>query len=164
MAVDFDGARVARLVAEGRIAEAHVLAGHPFEYTGVVQHGEKRGRALGFPTANLDGPEGTLVPPDGIYAGFAGGVAAAINVGVRPQFDSSLGRLLEAHLLDFDGDLYGQVLRVQFLHRLRDEIRFGSVDALIQQIRLDVMRVRTVLRHRPAEPTTTWSDQQWRQR
>ncbi len=101
-------------------------------------HGEKRGRELGYPTANIVPREGFVAPANGVYAGWANQHPAAINVGVRPTFQSALGLLVEPYLLDFDGDLYGQELKVAFAERLRGEQKFDSVDALKEQMAADV--------------------------
>lgn len=137
--------RIRELVAKGEIAGAGELLGAPFQLEGMVVQGDARGRTLGMPTANVEPPPGVLVPGAGIYAGLALGHQAAISVGVRPTFESDGKLLVEAHLIDFDGDLYGQTLRVAFLERLRDELRFESSEELAEQMRRDVERVRTVL-------------------
>ena len=110
--------------------------------TGEVVHGDKRGRDLGYPTANLVPPEGFVVPGHGVYAARANGVPAAVNVGVRPQFQTGRHELIEAYLLDFDGDLYDQPLRIEFRKRLRGERRFPSVEDLVRQMGEDVEAVR----------------------
>lgn len=137
------------LVAGGALEYAGTLLGTPFVVDGPVEHGDKRGRTLGYPTANLVPREGYARPGHGVYAcrvRTADGRwhAAATNVGVRPMFESGLGELIEAFLLDFDGDLYGQTLRVEFLRRLRGEKRFDSVDALLEQMARDVEATRVV--------------------
>jgi riboflavin kinase/FMN adenylyltransferase len=137
------------LVAGGALEYAGTLLGTPFVVDGPVEHGDKRGRTLGYPTANLVPREGYATPGHGVYAcrvRTADGSwhAAATNVGVRPMFESGLGELIEAYLLDFDGDLYGQPLRVEFLRRLRGEKRFESVDALVEQMARDVEATRMV--------------------
>jgi riboflavin kinase/FMN adenylyltransferase len=135
--------RIRALVAAGDVAAATRCLGAPFLYQGEVVEGDRRGgRELGFPTANLVPDDSLVVPGHGVYAGFANGAPAAINVGVRPMFETGRGLLIEAHLIDFDGDLYGQQLRVAFIERLRGEQRFGSVDDLIAQIRRDVEEAR----------------------
>src|SRR3712207_2035735 len=116
------------LILGGAVEYADQLLGAPYQITGPVVHGDKRGRTLGYPTANLIPPEGFVVPGHGVYACRANGRAAAVNVGVRPQFQTGRGELIEAFLLDFDGDLYGQELCVEFHKRLRGERRFESVD------------------------------------
>jgi riboflavin kinase/FMN adenylyltransferase len=130
---------------------ANEALGRPYEVRGVVEHGEHKGRELGFPTANVAVPDEVLLPADGIYAGWHrrpdGSVhPAAISVGRRPQFfENQPFSLLESHLLDFDGDLYGEQARVRFVERLRGEARFESVEALIDQIGRDCDDTRTVL-------------------
>jgi riboflavin kinase / FMN adenylyltransferase len=105
--------------------------------------GDKRGRELGFPTANLVPRNGYVTPGHGVYACRTGnGHVAAVNVGVRPMFVTGRGELIEAYLLDFDGDLYGTELRLEFLKRLRGEKRFASIGALVAQMRLDVEQAR----------------------
>ena len=136
------------LVTAGNVATAQRFLGAPFTMRGLVVHGDKRGRTLGFPTANLV-PDAKLVVPDhGIYACRAevDGQAhiAAVNVGVRPTFTSGRGLLVEAFLLDFEGDIYGKPLRLEFLDRLRGERRFDSVDALVEQMDRDVAQTRRV--------------------
>jgi riboflavin kinase/FMN adenylyltransferase len=132
------------LVAAGDVGHAQEFLGAPFMIEGEVVHGDKRGRELGMPTANLV-PEARLaVPGHGVYAAWAHGHPAAVNVGVRPTFDTGRGLLIEAHLLDFDGDLYGQTLRIAFVERLRGEKRFESVDALVAQMQRDVEEARQI--------------------
>lgn len=132
------------LVAAGEVKEAAEFLGGPFLFQGEVMHGDKRGRELGFPTANLV-PGGELaVPGHGVYAAWAHGHPAAVNVGVRPTFVTGRGLLIEAYLLDFDGDLYGQELRVAFVERLRGEKRFESVDELVRQMERDVQQAREI--------------------
>ncbi len=137
--------RIRELVTTGDVAAAAKLLGGPFILQGPVVHGEKRGRELGYPTANIVPREGFVLPATGVYAGWANQHPAAINVGVRPTFQSSLGLLVEPYLLDFDGDLYGQELKVAFAERLRGEEKFDSVDALKEQMAADVQRTRELL-------------------
>jgi riboflavin kinase/FMN adenylyltransferase len=132
------------LVAAGEVKEAAEFLGGPFLFQGEVVHGDKRGRELGFPTANIVPGEKQAVPGHGVYAAWAHGHPAAVNVGVRPTFQTGRGLLIEAFLLDFDGDLYGQDLRVAFVERLRGEKRFESVDDLVAQMELDVQRAREI--------------------
>ena len=119
---------------------AIALLGRPHEVRGLVAHGDARGRELGFPTANVSVPGDILLPADGIYAGWYerpdGAVhPAAISLGRRPTFyEEAHASLLEAHLLDFDGDLYGEPAKVRFVARLRGEVKFDDVDALVEQI------------------------------
>ncbi len=132
------------LVQAGDMAEANRLLGSTFEIVGTVVHGDKRGRELGFPTANLVPDEALACPGHGIYACLADGRPAAVSIGVRPTFQTGRGELIEAYLLDFEGDLYGKPLRLQFLERLRGERRFESAQALIEQMHEDVARTRKV--------------------
>jgi riboflavin kinase/FMN adenylyltransferase len=130
------------LILGGAMEYADELLGAPFTIAGEVVHGDKRGRELGFPTANLIPPEGYVVPSHGVYACRARGHAAAVNVGVRPMFVTGRGELIEAYLIDFDGDIYGETLEIEFLKRLRGERRFASIDALIEQMGRDVEDAR----------------------
>jgi riboflavin kinase/FMN adenylyltransferase len=137
------------LLAGGAVQYADELLGAPFAVDGEVQHGDKRGRTLGFPTANLVPKPGFVVPGHGVYAcrvQLADGtlVAAATNVGVRPQFVTGRGELIEAFLIDWSGDLYGEKIRIEFLRRLRGERRFDSVDALVEQMGRDVDEARSL--------------------
>jgi riboflavin kinase/FMN adenylyltransferase len=132
------------LVAAGDVGRAAEFLGGPFLFEGEVVHGDKRGRTLGMPTANLVPDDRLAVPGHGVYAGWAHGHPAAINVGVRPTFQTGRGLLIEAFLLDFRGDLYGQTLRIAFLERLRGEKRFDSVDALVDQMNRDVEDARAI--------------------
>jgi riboflavin kinase/FMN adenylyltransferase len=137
------------LVLGGAVEYADKLLGAPFTFSGEVTEGDKRGRTLGFPTANLLPRDGYVVPGHGVYAcraRTADGVVhvAATNVGVRPMFVTGRGELIEAFLVDFEGDLYGTELRVEFLKRLRGEKRFDSVEALIEQMGRDVEQARAI--------------------
>jgi riboflavin kinase/FMN adenylyltransferase len=118
--------------------------GAPFMVEGTVVSGDQRGRELGFPTANIVPDDRLLIPGHGVFAAFADGVPAAVNVGVRPTFDSGRGVLIETYLIDQDGDLYGRTLRVAFVERLRGEKRFASVEELIAQMRIDVEDAKRV--------------------
>ena len=138
-------AAVEKLVAAGELAEAARVLGRPFEVEGVVVEGDRRGKALGFPTANLDVPEGQLLPPKGIYAGAALGHRAAISIGVNPHYGGTALRV-EAHLLDFDGDLYGRRLVLELWERLRDERAFASEADLVDAIAADVDATRRAVR------------------
>ncbi len=137
--------RVRELVHAGETEWAARLLGRPPEVEGVVVRGDGRGRELGFPTANLDVPAGLLVPPDGVYAGWARGRRAAVSIGTNPHFDG-LERRVEVHLLDFDGDLYDQRLVVELWSPLREQRRFDSLDELVAAIGDDVERTRTAVR------------------
>jgi riboflavin kinase/FMN adenylyltransferase len=132
------------LLLAGEVNEANQLLGAPFELSGEVAHGDKRGRELGFPTANLIPDEAMVCPGHGVYACLADGRPAAVSIGVRPTFKTGRGELIEAYILDFDEDIYGQTLRLEFLERLRGERRFDSPDALVEQMRLDVEQTRAV--------------------
>jgi riboflavin kinase/FMN adenylyltransferase len=141
------------LVLAGELADASRLLGARFQLCGEVTHGDERGRELGFPTANLVPDDDFACPGHGVYACLAsvagaegalgaGGVAAAVSIGVRPTFQTGRGELIEAYLLDFDGDLYGQTLCLEFLARLRGERRFDTAEALVEQMRRDVEQTR----------------------
>ena len=162
--VEVDGepvssSRVRRLVAVGDVRAAAALLTAPYRLTGTVVTGARRGAALGFPTANLDGIA-TLLPAAGVYAGRAHAPrgaqsaavdrAAAIHVGPNATFGET-ALTVEVHLIDFTGDLYGRTLHVDFVERLRDTERFASVDALRRQLSADVAAAGDVMR-RPAAP------------
>jgi riboflavin kinase/FMN adenylyltransferase len=137
------------LIATGAVGPARRLLGAPFAIRGTVAHGDKRGRTLGFPTANLVPDPRLVVPDHGIYACRAsvpglGEWTAAVSVGVRPTFVTGRGLLVEAFLLDFEGDIYGRELRLDFLERTRGERRFESVETLVEQMHRDVDRIRTI--------------------
>jgi riboflavin kinase/FMN adenylyltransferase len=138
-------------LASGELDVANAMLGRPHEVRGVVGHGDERARDLGFRTANVAVPEDICLPADGIYAGWylrPDGVVrpAALSLGKRPTFyERADTSLLEAHLLDFDGDLYDEPARVRFVQRLRDELRFDSVDDLVVQIGRDCDDARKVL-------------------
>jgi riboflavin kinase/FMN adenylyltransferase len=134
--------RIRALVAAGEVDAAMRCLGAPFLLEGEVVEGDRRGRELGFPTANIVPSDERVCPGHGVYAAFANGRSAAVNVGVRPTFETGRGVLVEAYLIDFDGDLYGQVLRVAFIARLRGEKRFESVEDLVAQMRRDVEDAR----------------------
>jgi riboflavin kinase / FMN adenylyltransferase len=137
------------LVAVGDVAGAARFLGAPFQMRGTVAHGDKRGRTLGFPTANLVPDPKLVVPDHGIYACCArvDGEThiAATNVGVRPTFTTGRGLLVEAFLLDFEGDIYDHELQLDFLARLRGEKRFDSVEALVEQMDQDVVQTRRIV-------------------
>ena len=133
------------LVLAGDVVDANRLLGAPFQLCGVVQQGDRRGRELGFPTANLVPDEALACPGHGVYACLANGLPAAVSIGVRPTFNTGRGELIEAFILDFDGDLYGSELCVQFIRRLRGERRFASPEALIAQVQRDVEQTRESL-------------------
>jgi riboflavin kinase/FMN adenylyltransferase len=133
------------LVLAGEVELAARFLGSPFQLRGEVVRGDQRGRTLGFPTANLVPDDALVCPGHGVYAAYADGGPAAVSVGVRPTFDTGRGVLIEAYLIDRDVDLYGQILRIDFLRRLRGERRFASTQALVEQMQDDVERARTLL-------------------
>jgi riboflavin kinase/FMN adenylyltransferase len=126
------------LVLAGDVEHAAGFLGAPFQLRGTVVEGDRRGQSLGYPTANLVPDDALVCPGHGVYACLANGRCAAVNVGVRPTFETGRGVLIEAYIVDFDGDLYGQELRLEFLTRLRGERRFETVDALVKQMGRDV--------------------------
>jgi riboflavin kinase/FMN adenylyltransferase len=132
------------LIAAGDVKLAAEFLGEPFLFEGEVVTGDRRGRTLGMPTANLVPDDAFVCPGHGVYAATASGHPAAVNVGVRPTFDTGRGLLVEAHLIGFDGDLYGQQLRIAFLERMRGEKRFDSVDELVEQMQRDVVEAREI--------------------
>jgi riboflavin kinase / FMN adenylyltransferase len=143
---------VRRSLAGGEVDIAAHLLGRPYEVRGIVVVGDKRGRLLGFPTANVEVPNLVCLPADGVYAGWYerpdGQVyPCAINLGRRPTFyEHADHSLLEAHLLDFAGDLYGERAEVRFVHFLRSERKFDGVDALISQLKRDIEGARHILK------------------
>jgi riboflavin kinase / FMN adenylyltransferase len=132
------------LLTAGDLDEANRLLGNRFQITGEVVHGDARGRELGFPTANLVPDDALVCPGHGVYACMAGEHAAAVNIGVRPTFQTGRGELIEAYLLDFAGDIYGSQLSLSFLARLRGERRFADAESLIEQMHRDVERTREI--------------------
>lgn len=145
--------RIREMIAAGDLAHAKELLGRLPSIRGRVIRGDQRGRKLGFPTANLAVAERRLIPANGIYAvrvkigdRWYGGAA---SIGVRPTFGGGQ-RTVEVYVLDFDGDLYDQVLEVQFVQRLREELKFDSVPALVEQMTRDVKQARQVLAAEPA--------------
>jgi riboflavin kinase / FMN adenylyltransferase len=137
--------RIRELLREGDVVSAAALLGRPAEVEGIVVSGDQRGGTLGFPTANVSVEPGVLVPGHGIYAGSALGHRAAASIGVNPHYGGS-ERRIEAFLLDFDGDIYGERLRLELWDRLRDERAFASEDELIRQIGADVEAARQAVR------------------
>lgn len=142
---------IRRALIGGDVAGAEMMLGRPFELRGTVIQGDQRGRTIGFPTANVILPDDMARPANGVYACWyltPDGVRhpAAVNVGVRPTFyESAESAVLEAHLLDFDADLYGQEARVQFHHFLRSERRFNGIDELRDQLDIDVVEALNLL-------------------
>jgi len=145
--------KVRKLLAEGRVNLARRLLGRPYGVEGLVEHGAERGRVLGFPTANLH-PKNRVIPRHGVYV--TGTLIdgqwhrSVTNVGVRPTFDSATEPSVETFVIDWEGNLYGDVIRVRFLHRLRDEKKFGSVEELRAQIEKDVSQARSYFERTPA--------------
>ena len=143
---------IRRALHEGRLAEANSMLGRPHEMRGPVVEGDRRGRTLGFPTANVAIEPEMLMPADGIYAGTmevrgsAHALPSAIYVGKRPTFyDDRAMTLLEVHALDWSGDLYGQQVAVRFMNRIRADARFASVDELTEQLKVDCEQARHLL-------------------
>lgn len=142
---------IRRALAGGDVEQAAAMLGRPFEARGPVEVGDQRGRLLGFPTANVAVPAPICLPADGVYAGWyerPDGTRhrCAINLGRRPTFyDHAETSLLEAHLLDFDGDLYGETAKVHFVAFLRSERKFDGIDSLVAQLKLDIEHARRSL-------------------
>ncbi len=151
VATPYSSTRIRELLAEGDVVAAARLLGRPHEIRGTVEEGDRRGRELGFPTANLAVPPRIGLPADGVYAGSLvddDGIErpAAISVGSRPTFYPEGGpTLLEAYVLDFDGDLYGHQVKVRFREHLHAQIRFDGVDPLIEQLHRDVADTRRIM-------------------
>lgn len=141
--------RIRAALNNGEAAEAGRLLGRPHRVTGIVVKGDKRGRTIGFPTANLDVGQEQAIPASGVYAGWvevgADRYPSVVNIGVRPTFDGASNMTIEAHLLGYTGDLYGQEISLSFVERLRAEKKFNSVEELITQIQLDVEKGRELL-------------------
>ncbi len=149
--VEVDGevvssSHVRGLVSAGDVEHAARFLGAPFQMRGEVIHGDHRGRQLGFPTANIVPDDHLVCPGHGIYAARADGICAAVSVGVRPTFGTGRAVLVEAYLLDHEEDLYGRVMRIDFVSRLRGERRFDTTEALVEQMRIDVMQTRAICR------------------
>lgn len=141
--------RVRRALADGDVSQAAACLGRPFQLPGSVVEGRRRGRAIGIPTANLEIGSERAYPARGVYACRAWvnerPVNAVTNIGVRPTFESDAAPTVEAHLLDFDADLYGQTLRLDFVARLRPEQKFGGANELIEQVKKDIAAARSIL-------------------
>ena len=150
-AVPYSSTRIRELLAKGDVAEAARLLGRPHEVRGVVERGDQRGgKHLGVPTANLTVPERICLPADGVYAGTfvaEDGIErpAAISVGTRPTFYEDGDVLVEAYVLDLDGDLYDQAVKVRFREWIRGQVRFDSVEALVEEMNADVEAARRIL-------------------
>ncbi|PDW02944.1 riboflavin biosynthesis protein RibF [Candidatus Viridilinea mediisalina] len=140
--------RIRDLLAHGAVGEVMTLLGRPFSLCGRVIKGDQRGRTIGFPTANLALPPEQILPADGVYACHAildgTDIPAVTNIGVRPTFDG-LRRTVEAYLLNWSGDLYGQTLRLEFHAHLRGEQKFPNIEALVKQIKQDVSHAQMLL-------------------
>jgi riboflavin kinase/FMN adenylyltransferase len=140
---------IRRQIAEGEVERVAKELGRPFRLEGHVVKGAGRGRELGIPTANLDLPEKIILPKVGIYAGWMEHEGdrhpAVVNVGFNPTFEDRSVPIVEVHALDFDGDLYGKVVGIEFTHRLRDERKFPSADAMMEEIRKDIAKARELL-------------------
>jgi riboflavin kinase / FMN adenylyltransferase len=145
---EISSSRIRSLLKDGHVIAASRLLGRDFSYTGEVVHGAKRGRQIGIPTANLKVTPNRCIPKNGVYltassTGDGRTFASITNVGVKPTIDSQNQELsLETHLLDFEGDLYGKHLTVEFRDRVRDEMRFASIEALVEQIHRDIAIAR----------------------
>ena len=142
--------KIRQLLAEGRINLARRMLGRPYGVEGVIIRGNRRGHTIGFPTANLK-PHNRVIPRYGVYAtaSLIDGTwrKSITNIGVRPTFENDADPSIESYIFDFDGDLYGDVLRVRFLHRIRDERKFNGIDELKAQIERDTRRARNYFRH-----------------
>ena len=139
----FSSTRVRDAIARGDLDESARLLGRRHSLSGIIEHGDHRGRTIGFPTANVSGAS-EILPPFGVYAVFADDRPAVMNLGVRPTVDGHSLRI-EVHLFDFEGDLYGTSMSVHFVKRIRDEQRFDGLDALKAQIAVDAAAARVVL-------------------
>ncbi len=156
--------RIRSCVAKGKVEKTLELLGYPYFMSGIVVEGNKRGRTLGFPTANLSVKEEKLLPSNGVYAGLVSveGIPyiSAINVGRNPTFKGIEGTRIEAHLQNFQGDLYGEHLAYHLLQRIREEKKFPSVDSLVKQLQQDHNvighAVRTWLERNQKERLTEW--------
>jgi riboflavin kinase / FMN adenylyltransferase len=140
------------LVAAGEVDQAAEFLGAPFVFEGEVVPGDRRGRELGMPTANLVPDDAYVVPGHGVYAATVRlpdgrSHPAAVNVGVRPTFETGRGLLVEAHLIGFDEDIYGDTIRIAFIDRLRGEKRFDTVDDLVAQMNRDVAEATRIVQH-----------------
>jgi riboflavin kinase/FMN adenylyltransferase len=141
---------IRRMLAEGRVNLTRRMLGRPYGVEGVIERGARRGHTIGFPTANLK-PHNRVIPKFGVYATatLVDGTwrRSITNIGVRPTFENDAEPSIETYLFDFDGDLYGDVLRVRFLHRIRDERKFNGIDELKAQIERDSARALNYFRH-----------------
>lgn len=142
---DISSTAIRRALAQGQIDRANAMLGRPYAITGIVVPGRQLGRTLNFPTANVAPPANVAIPLQGVYVGLCAGHRCVINVGRRPTVEGRADAPLsiEAHILDYDGDLYGCKLTLEFLHRLRGEKRFESIDDLKCAIAADVEQARS---------------------
>jgi riboflavin kinase/FMN adenylyltransferase len=142
--------RIRKLLAEGRVNLARRMLGRPYGVEGVVIRGDRRGHTIGFPTANLK-PHNRVIPTYGVYATATiidvSWRKSITNIGVRPTFEDTTDPSIETYIFDFDDDLYGDVLRVRFLHRIRDERKFSGIDELKAQIERDSLHARNYFEH-----------------
>lgn len=141
--------RIREALADGQMEEVQALLGRPFSLRGPVVRGDQRGRTIGFPTLNIGVSADRALPPDGVYVTRAylptGIFNSVTNIGTRPTFDGTTRRV-ETHVFDFEGDMYGQVVTIELLHRMRAEQRFDGVDALVEQIKVDSAAARAWLK------------------
>jgi len=150
---DFEGrissSKIRQMLAEGNVNEAANLLGRCYRLSGLVLEGDKRGRTIGFPTANLDLSSSVVIPANGVYAAWAlvdgHNIPSAVNIGVRPTLTDSNTSTVEAHLIDYSGDLYGKTIALEFVARLRDEQKFNGLEELVAQISADVDKAREIL-------------------
>jgi riboflavin kinase/FMN adenylyltransferase len=146
---EISSSRIRRLIEEGAMIKASRLLGRDFSITGEIIHGDKRGRTIGVPTANMLAPKGRCIPKNGVYittctiSGEGSTFPSITNVGIKPTFDAKNSLVsIETHIFEFNGDLYGKHLSVEFRDRLRDEMRFGSLEQLVEQIQKDILVAR----------------------
>lgn len=137
--------KIRQLISSGKIKEANALLGHKFKIRSVVIKGRELGRKLGFPTANLQIPSDTILPVDGVYSatcsidGIVGSFRAVVNIGVKPSLGNGLERSVEVHILQFDQDIYGKIVDLEFEVRIRDEKKFNTLEDLKKQISEDIL-------------------------
>ncbi len=147
--VSISSTKIRRALIDGDLMTANKFLGRPYELTGIVEGGDKLGRTLGYPTANLKVPEHKLIPSDGVYAGIAivkgKPHASAISIGTRPTVIESGARKIEAYILDFDKDIYQENITLKFLSYIRPQIKFNSEDELKKQMAVDVLKLRESL-------------------
>jgi riboflavin kinase/FMN adenylyltransferase len=146
--VSLSSTKIRHALLEGNVVIANQYLGRAYEISGIVEHGDKIGKDLGFATANLNVPEHKLIPGDGVYAGFAvyenRKHPAAISIGTRPTIEPNGERKVEAYILDFEKEIYGEKLTIAFLSYLRAQEKFDSLEALTKQITDDILKVRGV--------------------